>query len=123
TGIADLLHCRSAVAPFRMHLQIAAILLNRGSHACGVGENAPDCRPADKVLPKLTPPFDVCPPSARCDRILDRRRLAAFQNLADDAYGTWTNARDSREGTVAINQIGQGCVEREDRRRRPFVSE
>jgi hypothetical protein len=33
TGIRDVLHCRGAVAPFGMHLQVAQVLLDGGTRA------------------------------------------------------------------------------------------
>lgn len=42
TGVGDLLHGRHAIAPFRMHLEIAAILLQRRTIEVGIGQNAPN---------------------------------------------------------------------------------
>ena len=51
--VGDLLYCRTAVAPFGVHLQVPAVLLKRRTRECGVRENAPDFDAAEEVSPKM----------------------------------------------------------------------
>src|SRR4029450_5855461 len=53
TGIRDVLHRRGAVAPFGMHLQVAQVLLDRGTPERGIREHAADFRTAEKMAPQL----------------------------------------------------------------------
>jgi hypothetical protein len=45
---------------------------------------------------KLPAPLDICAAVAPFDRVINRRRSARVQNLADDARGAGPNARDPR---------------------------
>ena len=83
-GVGNLLNRRRAVAPFGVHLQVAAVLLKCRARECRLGEDAPDLSAAEKVAPKLSSPFNVCTAIALFDRVFDGRRLAGLQNLADD---------------------------------------
>ena len=46
-GVGDLLYRGITVAPFRVHLQVAAVLPKRRTRERGIGENAPDFGQAD----------------------------------------------------------------------------
>src|SRR4030095_4746534 len=107
TRIGNLLDRRIAVAPFRVHLQIAAVLLERGAGERGIQQNAADLRAAQKVPPKLTSSLNIRPPIAARDRAVNRWRLASVQDLADDSCGTGSNAGDFRQGAGGADKIGQ----------------
>ncbi len=94
--VSHLLRRRGAVAPFGVHLQVAAVLLKSGTRERGIRENSPDLGAAEKVLPKLASPFNVSAAVTPCDRLFDRGRLASIQNLADDSSGAGPNTSDSR---------------------------
>ena len=67
-----------------MHLQVAAVLLKRGTRDCGIRENSPDFGAAEEVSPKLASPLNVCAAVAAFDRVFDGWGLTGLQNLADD---------------------------------------
>ena len=79
-----------------MHLQVAAVLLERGTGERRIRENAADFRAAQKVPPKLSSPLDVCAAVALVDRAFDGRRFAGLENLADDPCRAGPNTRDPR---------------------------
>ena len=58
-GVGDLLYRRIAIAPFGVHLQVAAVLLKGRTRECGIREDPPDFGTAQKVSPKLAPSLDV----------------------------------------------------------------
>ena len=105
-GVGDLLHRRVAVAPFGVHLQVAAVLLKRRTRERGIREHAPDFGAAEKVPPKLASPLDVCAAVAPFDRVFDGRRLAGLQNLADDSRRAGPDTGDPRQRAVRADQIG-----------------
>jgi hypothetical protein len=72
-----------AVAPFGMHLQVAAVLLKSRTFECGIRKNAPDFPTAEEVSPKLASPLSVCAAVAPFDRSFDGRRRAGLKNLAE----------------------------------------
>ena len=57
-GVGNLLDRRRAIAPFGVHLQITAVLLDGGASEGGIREHPPDLRAAQKVPPQLTPPLE-----------------------------------------------------------------
>src|SRR4051795_7081315 len=83
--VGYLLDRRIAVAPFGVHLQVAAIQLTRRSGECRIREHAADFSAAEEVAPKLASPIDIGAAIARVDRLFDDGRLAGRQNLLDDA--------------------------------------
>src|SRR5689334_9559961 len=66
--VGNLANRRSAVAPFRMHLQIAGVVFERGARKRRISQNATDCGAAQKVPPKLTASFYISPSIAAFDR-------------------------------------------------------
>ena len=122
-GVGNLLDRRVAIAPFGVHLQIAAVLLERGARECGIREHAPDLGAAEKMLPKPTPPLNVRAAAALFDRPFNGRRPARLQDLVDDSCRAGPDAGDARQGAVRPDQIGQRHVEREDRGGGPLVAE
>ena len=79
-GVGYLLYRRMAVAPFGVHLQVPAVLLQRGTRKCGIREDAPDFGAAEEVPPKLASPLDVYAAVAPVDRLFDGRRLAVSRS-------------------------------------------
>src|SRR5437763_17018265 len=86
-GVGNFLYCRVAVAPFGMHLQVAAVLLKRRTSESRIREDAPDLGAAEKVSPKLASSLNVCAAVATIDRVFDGGRLAGLQKLGDELCG------------------------------------
>src|ERR1700730_10169554 len=84
-GVGYLVYRRIAVAPFGVHVQVAAVLVKSGARQCGIRENAPDFGATEKMSPELATPRNVCLAVAPFDRLFDGWRLAGIQNLADDS--------------------------------------
>src|SRR4051812_18867583 len=121
--VGNLLERWIAVAPFGVHLQIAAVLAGGRPVACRVRQHAPDLGAAEKVLPELTPSLDVFAAVALLDRVFDGRRLSCIEDLADDACRPGPDPGYSRQRAISSDEIRQLGVEREDCRRRPLVAE
>ena len=85
-----------------------------GPPKAGSRRDAPDLRAAQKVPPKLPSSLDICATVALFDRLFDGRRCTGVQNLADHARRPWSDARNSRQGAVGSEQVGQRPVQRED---------
>ena len=122
-GVGNLLDRRRTIAPFGVHLQITAVLLNGGAIEGGIREHPPDLRAAQKVSPKLPSSLDIGATLAPFDGLFDGRRCAGLEDLAYHARRTRSDARNSRQGAVGSEQVGQGPVQREDRGGRPLVAE
>jgi hypothetical protein len=73
TGVSDFPDGRVAVAPLRVHLQVAAVLLKTGACECGIREHAADLGAAEKVPPQLPSPVDLGAAFAAFDRLFDGR--------------------------------------------------
>ena len=84
-GIGNLLDRRSTIAPFGVHLQIAAVPLQAGAIEGGIREDTPHFRAAEELPAKLTPPLNVGATLAPFDGLFDGRRSAGLQDLADHA--------------------------------------
>jgi len=110
-GVGNVFDRRNAIAPFGVHLQIAAILLKRGTLEVGVGENPPHLRAAQEVPPKLAAPLDIAPTLALLDGLFDGRRSPGLENLANDARRTRPDARNPRKSAVGLQQISQRRIE------------
>ena len=122
-GVGNLLDRRRTIAPFGVHLQITAVLFNGGAIEGGIRENPPHLRAAQKVPPKLPSSLDVGATLATFDGLFDGRRCAGLEDLAYHARRTRSDARNSRQGAVGSQQVGQGPVQRENRGGRPLVAE
>src|SRR6185369_8695747 len=73
-----------SVAPFRVHLEIAAVLPERRTGHGRVHQNPPDLRAAQKVPPELASPLDVGAPPALVNGALDGCGAPGLENLPDD---------------------------------------
>ena len=122
-GVGNLLDRRSTIAPFGVHLQIAAVLFNGGTIEAGIREHPPYLRAAQKVPPKLPSSLDIGATLAPFDCLFDGRRCAGLEDLAYHARRTRPDAWNSRQGTIGPQQVGQRRVQREDRGGRPLVAE
>ncbi len=122
-GVGNLFDRRSTIAPFGVHLQITAVLLNGGAIEGGIREHPPDLRAAQKVPPKLPSSLDIGATLAPFDGLFDGRRGAGLEDLADHARRTWSDARNARQVAVGSEQVGQRPVQREDRVGRALVAE
>ena len=83
--VGNLLYRRGAVAPFGVHLQVAAGTLEASDRRARDPTARAGLGAAEEMSPKLSPPLDVFAALAPVDRVFDRRRLASVQNLADDS--------------------------------------
>jgi hypothetical protein len=113
-GIGNLLDRWRAITPFRVHLQITAVLLEGRASEGGIRQDSPHLRAAQEMPTKVTPPLNIGAPLALLDGLFDGRRSAGLQNLADDARGARPDAWNARQRTVRASQVGEWLVQREN---------
>src|ERR1700704_3642504 len=121
TGVSNVLDCRVTVAPFGVHLQITAVLLNGRTRERGVCENATDFRTTQKMPPKLPSPLNICSVAALVDRAFDGRRSAGLEDLADNPCRGRANTRDPGKSAARVDDVTEGDIQPEDRRRGALV--
>src|SRR5436309_2679795 len=81
----DVLQRLAAVAPDRVHLQIAAVVVDARSAERRVSERGEDLRAAEKVTAEVAPPLDIGALRAFGYRTLDRRRRSGLQHFQNHA--------------------------------------
>ncbi len=72
-GLGNLVHRRRAVAPFRMHLQVAAVVVWRRPVEGRVAQDAEGLGAAEDMLPQASATSDVRLPAARLDGTFNGR--------------------------------------------------
>ena len=122
-GIGNVLDRRGTIAPFGVHLQVTEVLVNGWTAESRIGENPPYLRTAQEVPSKRPPSLDVSATLAVVDCLLDGRRCARLEDLVYHARRTGSDAWNSRQGAVMAQHVGQGPVQRQNRRGRSLVAE
>src|SRR6185369_5403214 len=85
TCLTEIRQCRVAIAPFRMHLEVTAILIRAWPIQGGISQDSQDLRSAQKMTAKSPATLDLGTFTARVNRALDRRRFPAPQYFFDYA--------------------------------------
>ena len=67
--------------------------------------------------------LNICLAVTRFDRPFNRRRSAGFQHLSEHSCGPRPDSRNLGLRAIRTDQISERRIEREDRQRRPLVSE
>ena len=101
-GRDDLVERLAAVAPRRVHLQIAAIVGDRRSGQLLVLQRREHLRATEKVSAQIAPSCDVFALAALVDRALDRRRRSRLQHLENHARGRRADVRNLPERAVGL---------------------
>ena len=70
-GLSNVLDRPVSVAPLGVHLQVAMVLIDRRSGKRWIRENSTNFGVAEKVLPQLSAPLDVCTAFALLDRVFN----------------------------------------------------
>src|SRR5689334_1810275 len=83
TGIGDLGECWVAVAPLRVHLQIAAILVGSRSCEVRVAKDPHHFSAAEKMASQRSTTVDLVARTARVNGLLDGGRHAAVEHLVN----------------------------------------
>ena len=115
-GLDDLLERLAAVAPRRVHLQIAAIVGEARAAQAGVAVDGADAGAAQEVRAQArggARPRRAL--AAGVDHALDHRRGAGRQHLLDHARRRRADPRDPRQRAVRLHERLERLVEREDR--------
>ena len=123
TGVGNFLDRRSTVAPFGVHLQIAAVPARRSDHRRR-NPRAPAAPPRGSESVAAAPVFAGYRRDARSVRW--PVRPSAMRRSRGSRVSRASNpvrCRNSRQGAVGSEQVGQRPVQREDRGGRPLVTE
>ena len=96
-GFRNLIRALVAVAPGRVHLQIAAVLADSGTTERGLRQNPSHLRAAQKVSPQFTSSQDIGASPAPLDGLFNGRRSAGLENLVDHACRAGSDAGDPRQ--------------------------
>src|SRR5881628_3486676 len=89
-GFDDVLERLAAIAPRRVHLEIAAIVLDPRPGQRRVAQRAEDLRAAEGMIAKAAAALDILLLAAAGDRALDGRRSAGLKDLENDPRGRGT---------------------------------
>ena len=114
-GRDDLVERLAAVAPRRVHLQIAAIVGEARSDELRVPQRCEHLRAAQEMPAQIALPLDVRCLVALGDRALHRRRRAGLQHLEDHAARRRADVGDLAERAVGLQQRLDRLLERQDR--------
>jgi hypothetical protein len=114
TGIGYLAQCRRAIAPFRVHLQIAAILVRPWPAECGFAQHTDDFSSAEEMAAERAPPFHIGGSVAECHCLIHAGGPAGLEHLENDARRCRTDACNLRQAAIRPHQIGQRGLEPQD---------
>ena len=114
-GLDDRLERLAAVAPRRVHLEIAAVVLAARPAQAGVVVDGADAGAAQEVRAQTAAAVDLAALAAGVDHALHHRRGAGRQHLQDHARRRRADPRDARQRPVRLHQLLERLVEREDR--------
>ena len=118
----DLFERLHAVAERRMHLQIAAVLLDRNAVERRIAQHPADARPAHEVVAQPASLENRRRLRAICNETIDGRRLSGGQDLENDAFGFRSDVRDLSERPVRLGERLDRIVEPEHGFRRALVA-
>src|SRR4029077_19685794 len=99
-GEDDVLERLATVAPRRVHLQVAVVVVDARAGQLLVPERGKDLRAAQEMAPQVAAPLDVAALAAFGDRSLDRRRGAGLQHLENHARRRRTDVWNLAERPV-----------------------
>src|SRR5262245_48040661 len=122
-GLGDLLEGRRAVAPFRMHLEIATVVGRTWSRGRRVVEEAQRFGATEKVLAERPPAPDILELAAVRDRLFDRRRASGLEDLEDHARRSRPNAGNLHERPIWADEVRKRFFERQHGRGGSLVAE
>src|ERR687888_119190 len=103
-GLDDLLERLAAIAPRRMHLQVAVIFGQLRPLQLVVAQRGEHLRTAEEMTPKIPPALDVARLAALGNGAFHRRRRSRLQHLEDDARRRRSDVRNLAKRSVRLQK-------------------
>jgi hypothetical protein len=122
-GVDDLAERRHAVTPLGVHLQVPSIFSRAGAIEGRVAQDSQHFRPAQEMGAECPPPLDVGRSAAACYRLIDGVGHACVEHFQDHAGRGRSDARDSRQRSVRLDEVCERLFEPEHRGGRSLVAE
>ena len=119
----DRFQCLAAVAPDRVHLEVAAILLERHRVGSGLAKRRDHLRSREEVGTPCAAPLDDGVAADRLDGLLDDLRRTGLENFDDDASGGRPHVANLPERAVLLPIALNGLFQISNRGRGALVRE